>query len=360
MKIILLGFIFLLPSFLAGSSLPTFASTANLAESPSADARLDPSGLLNPRVPNQYRVVEGDTLWDISALFLRDPWMWPEIWHANQQIANPHLIFPGDIISLVYIHGVPKLVVSRNRDQKLSPQIRVQDHREPISALPLKIIQAFLSNNRVASMEELNAAPYVLGGYERRLLVGVGDDFYARGDFSANGRYFGVYRPGKPYQDPSTGEVLGIRAKSVGTAKLKALKDDIATLGATYAEGEIRRQDRLLSQQGPLLPGTYYPRAPEREVTGTILSVEGALRNAGALDVVALNLGEHHGLHLGDTLAIFKMGELVKDPIKGKPVRLPDEPVGLLMVFHRYQKMSFALVLEADRQLDIGDLVRNP
>lgn len=355
MKNTLLSFIFPLISFLA-----PLLTSISLAEEPVTDVQATHPDLVNASVPNQYRVVEGDTLWDISALFLRDPWMWPEIWHANQQIANPHLIYPGDIISLVYIDGVPKLVLSRSRDEKLSPEIRVRDHRQPIAALPLKIIEAFLSSNRVATSQELNAAPYVLGGYERRLLVGVGDDFYARGDFTANRRYFGIYRAGDPYRDPSSGEILGIRAKSVGSAQLKAIKDDIATLGATYSEGEIRLQDRLLSQQGPVLPATFYPRAPKQEVSGAILSVEGAVRNAGALDVVALNLGDRDGLNLGDTLAIFKTGELVKDPVRGKSVRLPDEPVGLIMVFHSYQKMSFALVLEADRQLEIGDLVRNP
>ena len=114
-------------------------------------------------------MVKGDTLWDISALFLRDSWMWPEIWHANKQIANPHLIYLGDIISLVYIDGSPKLMLSRNRDEKLSPQIRAEDHKAPIAALPLNIIENFLSKNSVASDQALQSAPYLLGGYERRL-----------------------------------------------------------------------------------------------------------------------------------------------------------------------------------------------
>ena len=127
--------------------------------------------LLNEDIPDQYEVEKGDTLWDISATFLREPWMWPEIRHANQQIANPHLIYPGDLISLVYIDGKPRLQINRSREHKLSPQIRTIDHQQAIAALPLDTIDNFLSKSRVTSSAELNAAPYVLGGYERLSLI---------------------------------------------------------------------------------------------------------------------------------------------------------------------------------------------
>jgi hypothetical protein len=152
MKKLILGFALL---FAVVAPQPAISETENL---------------LNETVPKQYRVVEGDTLWDISDLFLRDPWMWPEIWHANQQIANPHLIYPGDLIRLVYVDGRPKLVVSRSRDKKLSPSIRTEDRDGAIEALPLDIINNFLSKNRVTNTAELEGAPYVLGGYEPRLL----------------------------------------------------------------------------------------------------------------------------------------------------------------------------------------------
>lgn len=316
--------------------------------------------LLNEDIPDQYEVEAGDTLWDISAIFLRDPWMWPEIWHANQQIANPHLIIPGDLISLVYIDGKPRLQVNRSREYKLSPQIHTVDHQQAITALPLDTIDNFLSKSRVTSSAELNAAPYVLGGYERRLLMGMGDDFYARGDFTDNQLTYGIYRRGDPYIEPSTGEVLGLRAEDVGSAKVKAVKDSIATLGATRSAGEIRFKDRLLSREERSLVSSFYPRAPKDKVAGVVLNVEGGVRNAGALDVVALNRGNRDGLQAGDTLAIYKEGEMIKDRIADERIRLPDERIGLLMVFSTYDKMSFGLVMQADRQLDIGDLVRNP
>lgn len=318
--------------------------------------------LLNEDIPDQYEVEKGDTLWDISAIFLRNPWMWPEIWHANQQIANPHLIYPGDLISLVYIDGKPRLQINRSREHKLSPQIRTVDHQQAITALPLDTIDNFLSKSRVTSSAELNAAPYVLGGYERRLLMGMGDDFYARGDFTDNQLNYGIYRRGDPYIEPSTGEVLGLRAEDVGSAKVKAVKDSIASLGATRSVGEIRFKDRLLSREERNLglASTFYPRAPKDKVAGVVLNVEGGVRNAGALDVVALNRGDRDGLQAGDTLAIYKGGEMIKDRIADERIRLPDERIGLLMVFYTYEKMSFGLVMQADRQLDIGDLVRNP
>jgi hypothetical protein len=316
--------------------------------------------LINKDVPNSYTVVRGDTLWDISAVFLQDPWMWPEIWHANQQIDNPHLIYPGDVISLVYINGVPQLKIVRSRELKLSPEIRSLGHDDAISALPLNVISTFLSKTRVTDNATLNGAPYVLGGAERRILVGMNDDFYARGDFTANRLNYGIYRRGEPYMDPETGELLGIRAIDIGAARIKALEKDVATLNVSRAQGEIRIKDRLLVVEQRTLASTFYPRAPETAISGSVINVEEGVRNAGALDVVAINRGDRDGLQSGDTLAIYKRGELVKDRVAGERVRLPDERIGLLMVFDTYEKMSFALVMEADRQIDLGDLLRNP
>ena len=316
--------------------------------------------LLNETAPKQYRVVEGDTLWDISDLFLRDPWMWPEIWHANQQIANSHLTYPGDLIRLVYVDGRPKLVVSRSRDKKLSPSIRTEDRDGAIEALPLDIINNFLSKNRVTNTAELEVAPYVLGGYESRLLMGMGDDLYARGDFTRNQLNYGVYRPGDAYIDPVSGEILGIRAEDIASARIKAVDKDIGTLGVTRSKGEIRLRDRLLNREERALPPDFHPRGPGQEIRGQVINIEGGVRIGGALDVVSINRGARESLKAGDTLAIYKAGEWIKDPVAKNQVRLPDERIGLLMVFYSYEKMSFGLVMEADRQLDVGDLVRNP
>ncbi len=338
-------------------SAPAFAAPTFAANSAAASSA---AVVIKNNVPSRYTVKRGDTLWDISALFLQDPWMWPEIWYANQQIDNPHLIYPGDVLRLVYVDGVPQLKLERSRDVKLSPEIRSLDHAEAISALPLDVIDNFLARTRVTDDATLKGAPYVLGGTERRILVGMGDDFYARGEFSGNHATYGIYRRGEPYLDPQSGELLGIRAVDVGAARIKALQDDVATLTVTRANGEVRIADRLLLSEERTLASTFYPRAPDTDIHGQVLNIEDGVRNAGALDVVAVNRGAREGLKPGDTLAIFKRGDRVKDRVTNEQVVLPEERIGLLMVFYTYEKMSFALVMEADRQIDLGDILRNP
>lgn len=342
-------------------SVLSFSATTFAANSAANSAAVSSAAIvIKNDVPSRYTVKRGDTLWDISALFLQDPWMWPEIWYANQQIDNPHLIYPGDVIRLVYVDGVPQLKLERSRDVKLSPQVRSLDHAEAISALPLDVIDNFLARTRVTDDATLKGAPYVLGGTERRILVGMSDDFYARGEFSGNHANYGIYRRGEPYLDPQSGELLGIRAVDVGAARIKALKDDVATLTVTRGNGEVRIADRLLLSEERTLASTFYPRAPETEIDGQVLNIEDGVRNAGALDVVAINRGAREGLKPGDTLAIFKRGDRVKDRVTNEQVLLPEERIGLLMVFYTYEKMSFALVMEADRQIDLGDILRNP
>src|SRR5690554_4306731 len=130
---------------------------------------------LNSNHPDQYTVVKGDTLWDISGKFLRQPWKWPEIWHANPQVKNPHLIYPGDVLSLVYIDGKPRLVLNRGTGGtiKLSPGIRKTPMAEAIPSIPLEAINSFLLSNRIIdSKEKFEDAPYVVAGSAERVLSG--------------------------------------------------------------------------------------------------------------------------------------------------------------------------------------------
>ncbi len=311
-------------------------------------------------VPDTYTVKKGDTLWDISEHFLKSPWLWPEIWYVNPQIRNPHLIFPGDIIKLVYIDGKPYLMLQRgDRVVKLSPQIRELPNDKAIDAIPLEAINNFLSRTRVVAEGELEAAPYVIAGSEKRLLSGKDDDFYARGSFDETPAY-GIYRKGDPYIDPETEEVLGIRAKDIGSAKLKAIDGDIATLLSSRAVEEIRAGDRLLPHEERRLESMFFPSAPSETVAGVIMGVEGGISQVGTLDVVAINLGEREGMEVGTVLAIYKRGETVTDRIAKEKVTLPDERAGLMMVFRAFEKMSFALVLRAQRPLAVNDIVKNP
>ncbi len=313
----------------------------------------------NEDVPDKYTVKKGDTLWDISEFFLRDPWLWPEIWYVNPQIRNPHLIYPGDIISLVYIDGRPRLTLQRGRDIKLSPEVKVLPHADAIPALPLDIINNFLSRNRLVTQEEIDGAPYVVAGYEKRLLSGSGDNFYARGQFDETPAY-GLYRIGKPYVDPETDELLGIRAQDVGSAKLKTVEGDIGTLLASRTIEEVRVGERLFPHEERRLESTFYPSAPESEVEGVIMAVEGGVSQVGHLDVVAINRGEREGLAEGNVLAIFKRGETITDKVAKEKITLPHERAGLLMIFRTFEKMSYGLVLNAERPLAVNDILKNP
>jgi hypothetical protein len=314
----------------------------------------------NDDVPESYIVKKGDTLWDISEHFLSQPWLWPEIWYANPQIENPHLIYPGDDVNLVYVDGKRRLMVNRGRNVKLSPQIRESSHREPIAAIPLEAIDSFLSRTRVLDNNELAAAPYIVSGEETRLVVGTGDDFYARGDFSSNVGVYGIYRSGDPYIDPATHELLGIRGEDIGSAKLKRVSDEIGTFGISRSVTAVLVNDRLLEEEERRIDTTFHPSQPQENTEGLIISVEGGVNNAGFLDVVAVNLGDREGLKTGNLLAVYKSGETVKDRVAGEYITLPAEKVGLLMVFRTFEKMSYGLILNADRPLAIGDSLKNP
>jgi hypothetical protein len=314
----------------------------------------------NEKVPDKYIVKKGDTLWGISAFFLSKPWLWPEIWHVNPQIANPHLIYPGDEIRLVYIDGKPRLTLNRGRDVKLDPKVREVPHGEAIPAIPLDILDTFLTKTRVVAPGELEAAPYVVAGHEKSIITGVGADFYVRGQVPVEQSFWGVYRNGGSYVDPETGELLGIRAQDIGSGKLKATEGDILTLAATRTAEEIRIGDRILPVEDRKMETVFYPNAPPVGTQGVIIAVEGGLDNVGHLDVVAINRGERDGIKIGNTLAIYKAGEVVRDRIAEDVVTLPPERAGLLMIFRTFEKMSFGLVMHASRPLKVKDLVREP
>lgn len=324
--------------------------------------------------PNEYTVKKGDTLWDISSTFLSIPWKWPEIWHLNPQIENPHLIFPGDLIKLIYIDGQPRLTSERtlklvpgangsggmSADAKLSPSIRVQDASAAISAIPLDRINSFLSHSRVVEPQDLKGAPYVVGGPQKRIIVGIDDIGYARGKFRTDITNYSVYRKGEVFIDPKTKEVLGVHAIGVGAVSLKTLEKDIATFTVVRSNEEIRLTDLLLPSEDRPTQSLFVPSAPEKDIQASIIDVEGGVSQVGKFNVVMLNRGDREGLKAGNIMAIYKKGEVVLDRVSGGNIALPDERAGLVMVFRTFKKMSFALVLEADRALAVGDKVTNP
>ncbi|MBB3103026.1 LysM peptidoglycan-binding domain-containing protein [Azomonas macrocytogenes] len=314
--------------------------------------------------PERYTVVRGDTLWDISARFLSKPWEWPQIWQANPQVRNPHLIYPGDILSLVYIDGRPQLRLDRGASRgtvKLSPQIRTRPIAEAIPSISLESINSFLLSNRIVdSKEELATAPYVVAGNDERVISGQGDRIYGRGSFKQPLAGYEIFRQGKVYLDPQTKEFLGINADNVGSAALVSVENDIASLNLTRVSEEVRLGDRLFSSEERAISSSFMPSAPQRPINGLILDVPRGVTQVGHMDVVTLNKGSRDGLQEGNVLAVYKTGETVRDRITGERVKVPDERAGLLMVFRTYEKLSYGLVMEADRSLSIMDRVRNP
>jgi nucleoid-associated protein YgaU len=314
--------------------------------------------------PDSYTVVKGDTLWDISGKFLTQPWKWPEIWHANPQIENPNLIYPGDLLSLVYVDGQPRLSLNRGASRgtvKLSPGVRSTPMADAIPPIPLEAIRAFLIRNRIVDSEQdFKQAPYVVAGEGEGVIYGAGNTIYVRGDFADPQPAYRILRQGKVYKDPVTNEFLGINANSIGGADLKSVEGEIATLYVTDTSEEVRRGDRLFPSLEGTINTSFQPSAPSQQVNGEIIDVPRGVNLVGAMDVVTLNKGARDGLVAGSVLSIFKTGEMIRDVETGKQLKMPDEEAGVLMVFHTFDKVSYALVLRAHRQLNVGDKVRNP
>jgi hypothetical protein len=319
---------------------------------------------LKDNYPSEYTVKRGDTLWDISSMYLRDPWLWPEIWQVNPQVSNPHLIYPGDRLKLIYVGGKPRLVVARG-DVKLTPHMRVSPLDTALSAIPADVISPFLSGSRVVEKGVLDDAPYVLAGADHKILGGAGDKIYGRGEFLADQNFYGIYRKGQEFKDPETNEHLGVQALEIGTGVIKARDDgkkdkQIATTQLNQTNEEVRVGDRYLPLASEELPAVFYPKPPAGEVEGVIIAVEGGVGNIGRYDVVTLNLGERENIQIGDVLSVHTAGERVNDPFRLGSVRLPGERAGLLMIFKVFEKVSYGLVLESEKPLAVLDTVENP
>lgn len=318
---------------------------------------------LNPNHPDQYVVVKGDTLWDISARFLANPWEWPEIWHANPQIANPHLIYPGDIISLVYIDGQPRLVLKRGSGTfKLTPEGRIIPLDQAIPTIPLDAIKQFLMEPTIVGKDELDKAPYIVEHKGERLLSATSDSVYARGIKDFNIRQYAIVRKGNDYIDPITQEVLGYEARFVGNAKLYRTGDP-STLRLIRTTRETLIGDRLLPSGEEQYNTSFTPRAPTSPIDGRILSVLDGVSQIGSNQVVVINKGTRDGLEPGHVLDIYQSGDTILDTVskdRKDTVTLPDEKAGVLMVFRTFEKLSYGLVMKASRNINILDAVRNP
>lgn len=313
--------------------------------------------------PDHYTVVKGDTLWDIASYFLRSPWRWPDIWQANQQIANPHLIYPGDELVLVYINGEPKLrLKKRNRHVKLSPGVRSTPWDGAIPTIPIDAIAPFLSRPYVVNENELDNAPYIVAFADDRIVAGAGQKAYVRNFNLTDTEKFDIVRPGDPYKDADTDEVIGYEALYIGSGQLSALGEP-ATLFINSADEEVIPGDRLLPAIDDVRLSAFLPAPPDIQINGSIIDVHNGVSSIGQYNVVVLDRGANDGLKPGTVLRVDHKGPTVLDKVteeRGDTVTLPDEKAGILIVFRTFERVSFGLIMNASRALHVLDRVRNP
>ncbi len=319
--------------------------------------------------PERYVVKKGDTLWDISATFLRDPWYWPEIWQVNPQVQNPHLIYPGDILSLVYIDGQPRILLERGlQAERLSPRIRSTPLDQAITSIPYEQIAAFLTRGAVLEKDELNELPYIVASRGDHLIAGAGNDVYVRGDVRGQESRYSVLHVDEPLVDPDDDRVVGYQALYVGEGQVQRLGDP-ATVHLLKTSREALAGDRLIRQEIEI-PLNFFPKPPDTPIDGRIISVVDGISLAGQYQVIVINRGARNGLAPGDVLRVLTAGETVRDRYgridglgyfgRGEKVKLPDEPAGTVMLFKVYDRIAYALVMEAESEMRLHDIVRNP
>ncbi len=368
---------------------------------PLAPALAASSSDLKDTAPDRYTVVEGDTLWGISGRYLKEPWRWPELWKMNQeQIRNPHRIYPGDVLVLDRSGHEARLRMANVPGEKLAPRIRAEPLApKAVSSISPAVIGPFLSKPLVVSQGELDSAARIIATQENRVAVSVGDVAYAEGMAKNKNEIWQIFRRGDALVDPETKETLGYEAIYLGEARTRKHDGDVTTIEITKSAQEIYQNDRLLPAR-ELPTFAYVPHAPQKSVKGRIISAYGNLQETGPNSIVALSRGSKDGLEVGHVLAIYRSqassrytqrtaplygrsgitgndesrtyyGEQTTPrdaPLyaRGTPIsesdlaKLPDERYGLIMVFRTFDRAAYGLVMQASRPVAVHDIVANP
>lgn len=314
--------------------------------------------------PDRHIVVKGDTLWDISGKFLTKPWRWPEIWRMNRdQIKNPHLIYPGDVILLDMSDGTPRLRKGRSISGgpgKLQPQVFSEPVLQVIPSIPPNVIEPFVSRPLIIEPGAHDGAAVIVATAEDRMLVANGDEAFASGIADASIEKWHVFRPGKPLKDPETGAVLAHEAFFLGYARL-VKPGEPATIRIVQAKQEIARGDRLLPAPPPEII-SYVPHRPEQEVAAKVVSIYGGVNEGGTNSVVALNRGRNDGLEIGHVLALHRNRVSVDVDTDGRRsfTPIPEERYALAFVFRVFDGIAYALIVESSKSVIVGDSARNP
>ncbi len=332
-------------------SIATLFSTAAVAQ----------SGVqLADNAPDTYTVVKGDTLWDISGRFLSEPWRWPEVWRLNRdQIRNPHLIYPGQIVMLD--RSGPWLTIGRRvgGTEKLQPKVYEEVLEAAVPSIPVHAIEPFLNKPLVIDQATLEGAATIIATETSRVLTGAGDTIFAK-DVDTDTEVWQIMRPARPLTDPSSGEIIAYEADYLGTARVTA-HGEPSTLEITSAVEEIGTGDLMLPS-APLNVFSFAPHAPDRDVDGRVVSIYRGVSETGRLNVIALGVGEQDGVERGHVLSLFRnRGTAIYRGEGGKEsYNLPEKRYGLVFVFRVFNRVSYALVMETDGPVSVGDAVRKP
>lgn len=331
---------------------------------------------LKANAPNVYVVKKGDTLWDISKRFLKNPVRWPEIWASNKHVKNPHWIFPGDRLLMCDYQGRPIIgkdegdgcegIISRYLGStSLQPQIRVESLNNTIPVIPLEHIKQWLERYTLLAPDSVQGTPYILGTADQRVLAGKGQKVYARGHGLVVGQRYAVYREAEPYVfTDANGKkyTAALELQQVASGIAVRGEGDVTTLELTDSyNAEVRRSDRVLPEYDPMLPTLFYPTNAENIAAGgQIVRVLGSIGTAARHSVVTIDRGTAHGVQTGHVFSVNQKGEVVTVPKTKERVQLPGERIGQIMVFKNFDQLSYAYVLESELPIKMGAGIQAP
>lgn len=327
---------------------------------------------LKENAPERYTVVQGDTLWGLASRYLKNPWLWPQIWGLNKdQIKSPHKIYPGDTIILEKLADGSQLMKLSRADTapkglagessgevvRLSPRVRTKESGlSAIPGIPASAIEPFLSQPLIVEEDYLEKAPVVLGSNSSRVIMSKNDTIYARDLPADKGSVWQLFRTGKVLKDLEANEILGYEAVYLGDARVEK-SDKISTLTISRSVEEILKGDRLVPAPEATFDN-YAPHAPDKLVRGHIVSVYGGVTEVGRGSIISINKGMRDGLEMGHVLAVYRKNQTV---YPGRQVvDLPDERIGLLFVFRVFEKVSYALIVQSSSAIQVSDIVQTP
>lgn len=350
----------------------TEAATETSPIPANADAGASSSSpVIRADAPKSYTVKAGDTLWGIASMFLRDPWLWPEVWIINPQVQNPHLIYPGDTLALAYgANGQPQIRLTSGGAARLNPRLRSEPLDGAIPTLPYSAIAAFLSKPTVLTKDQIRKAPSVLAFREKHMIGGETNEIYVRNLNAPVNSRFAVVHVGAPLRDPETGDVLGYEGIYTGTASVMT-NAPVSKARLMDSARETLEGDKLIAEDTSV-PLNFVLSSPPENLRGQIISVMDGTFLIGQYRVVVINRGSRHGVVPGNIMAIDQAGEIVRDRYSkggnaftnamgfGQKVKLPDERAGTLLVFRTFDRLSYGLVVGASTEIHVADIVRNP